>query len=107
LDAGELETEFPFDAIPYILVFDATVDTIEVRLQDKGFSYTRAGSEELDAGAYVTAIEGLGSTDRFVVCDVDGMRAAVPVTEREHGGYELWLPGDVPRLFKFLRSSIP
>jgi hypothetical protein len=102
LDAGELETEFPFDAIPYILVFDANVDAVEVRLQNKRFSYTRAGSEELDAGGYVAVIKGLDSTDRFVVCEEDGIWAAMPVTEREDGGYELWLPGDVPRFFKFL-----
>ncbi|WP_316207559.1 sacsin N-terminal ATP-binding-like domain-containing protein [Bradyrhizobium sp. SZCCHNR3118] len=102
LDAGELETNFPFDAIPYILVFDDNVDAIELRLQDKHYSYTRAGTKELDAGGYVRVIEGIDSADRFFVVEEDGIWAAVPVSEREDGGYELWLPGDVPRLFKFL-----
>ncbi|WP_257169706.1 ATP-binding protein [Bradyrhizobium sp. SRS-191] len=102
LDAGELETDFPFDAVPYILVFDNNVDAIELRLQDKRYSYTRAGTEELDAGGYVTVIEGIDSSDRFFVVEEDGIWAAVPVSEREDEGYELWLPGDVPRLFKFL-----
>ncbi|MEJ1937845.1 hypothetical protein WDZ92_47240, partial [Nostoc sp. NIES-2111] len=102
LNIDELETDFPFDAIPYILVFDENVDAIELRLQDKRYSYTRAGSEELEGGGYVTVIEGIDSADRFVVHEEDGIWAAVPVSEREDGGYELRLPGDVPRLFKFL-----
>jgi hypothetical protein len=71
-------------------------------LQDKRFTYTRAGSEQLGAGGYVTVIEGIDSADRFVVYEEDGIWAAVPVSERDDGSYELWLPGDVPRLFKFL-----
>ena len=102
LNASELETDFPFDAIPYILVFDDNVDAIELRLQDKRYSYTRAGTEELDAGGYVTVIEGIDSADRFFVVEEDGIWAAVPVSEQDDGGYELWLPGDLPRLFKFL-----
>jgi hypothetical protein len=102
LDAEELETDFPFDAIPYILVFDENVDGIELRIQEKRFTYTRAGSQELDAGGYVAVIEGIDSTDRFAVYEEDDIWAAVPVSERDDGGYELWLPGDVPRLYKFL-----
>jgi hypothetical protein len=36
------------------------------------------------------------------VYEEDDIWAAVPVSEREDGGYELWLPGDVPRFYKFL-----
>ncbi len=65
-------------------------------------TYVRAGSEELDAGGCLTVIEGSGSADHFVVHQENDIHAAVPVAERPDGSYELLLPGDVPRLFKFL-----
>jgi len=92
----------PFDAIPYILVFDANVGTIELRLWGKQFLYERAGTEELDSGSSLTVIEGGDAATRFIVHEEDGIQAAVPVLEREDGSYELLLPDDVPRLFKFL-----
>jgi hypothetical protein len=47
-------------------------------------------------------IEGGDTADRFIVHEENDIQAAVPVLEREDGSYELLLPGDVPRLFKFL-----
>jgi hypothetical protein len=102
VDADELESEFPFDAIPYILVFDANVETIELRLWEKHVLYERAGTEELDTGSRLTVVEGGDTATRFIIHEEDNIQAAVPVLEREDGSYELLLPGDVPRLFKFL-----
>ena len=102
VDADELESEFPFDAIPYILVFDAIVETIELELWEKHLLYERAGTEELDTGSRLTTIEGGDAATRFFVHEEEDIQAAVPVLEREDGSYELLLPGDVPRLFKFL-----
>jgi hypothetical protein len=39
LDAAELESNFPFDALPYILVFDAKVDRIEIELPQRQATY--------------------------------------------------------------------
>jgi hypothetical protein len=102
MDADELESEFPFDAIPYILVFDENVETIELRLWEKHVLYERAGTEELDTGSRLTVIEGGDTATRFIVHEEDDIQAAVPVLERGDGSYELLLPGDVPRLFKFM-----
>ena len=102
VDADELESEFPFDAIPYILVFDTNVETIELRLWEKHGIYERAETKELDTGSRLTVIEGGDTATRFIVHEEDDIQAAVPVLEREDGSYELLLPGDVPRLFKFL-----
>ena len=102
LDAEELEAEFPFEAIPYILVFDENVETIELRLRERRATYMRAGREELDAGGCLTVIEGIGSADHFVVHQENDIHAAVPVAERPDGSYEVLPPGDVPRFFKFL-----
>lgn len=102
LDSDELEANFPFEAIPYILVFDDKVYAIELRLGDRRVTYERAGSEELDVGSWLTVIEGIDSADRFVVHQQDDVCAAVPVAERPDGSYELLPVGDVPRLFKFL-----
>ena len=102
VDTDELESKFPFDAIPYILVFDANVEMIELRLWEKHVLYERAGTEELDAGSGLTVIKGGDSATRFIVHEENDIQAAVPVLERGDGSYELLLPGDVPRLFKFL-----
>jgi hypothetical protein len=102
LDANELESDFPFKAIPYILVFDDNVDKVEVRLGDRRTTYERAGNEELAADGWLTVIEGIESVDRFLVYQENDIYAAIPVAERPDGSYELLPPGDVPRLFKFL-----
>ncbi len=102
VDADELESEFPFEAIPYILVFDENVETIELQLWEKHAIYERAETEELDSGDRLTVIEGSDTANRFIVCEEDDIQAAVPVLERPDGSYELLLPGDVPRFFKFL-----
>jgi hypothetical protein len=102
VDADELESEFPFDAIPYILVFDENVKTIELRLWEKHATYERADTKELETGSRVMVIEGGDTADRFIVHEENDIQAAVPVLEREDGSYELLLPGDVPRFFKFL-----
>ena len=102
VDADELELEFPFEAIPYILVFDENVETIELRLWEKHAIYKRAESKELDTGSRLTVIEGGDTANRFIVQGENHILAAVPVFEREDGSYELLLPGDVPRFFKFL-----
>jgi hypothetical protein len=102
VDTDELESEFPFDAIPYILVFDENVETIELRLWEKRVLFERAESKELDTGSRLMAIEGGDTATRFIVHEEDEIQAAVPVLERSDGSYELLLPGDVPRLFKFL-----
>lgn len=102
VDTDELESEFPFDAIPYILVFDANVEIIELRLWEKQVLYERAGTEELDSGSRLTIIEGGDSSTCFIVFEENDIQAAAPVLERQDGSYELLLPGDVPRLFKFL-----
>ena len=102
VDADELESEFPFEAIPYILVFDENIETIELRLWEKHVLYERAGTEELDTGSRLTVIEGGDTATRFIVHEEDDIQVAVPVLERSDGSYELLLPGEVPRLFKFL-----
>ena len=102
LDLEELETDFPFEAIPYILVFDENVETIELRLWDRQATYVRAGSEELNAGGRLTVIEGGETVNRFIIYEQNDVQLAAPVSEREDGTYELLLPGDVPKLFKFL-----
>ena len=73
MDAEELEAEFPFEAIPYIFVFDENVETIELRLRERHATYMRAGSEELDTGGCLTVIEGVGSADHFIVHQENGI----------------------------------
>jgi hypothetical protein len=50
VDADELESEFPFDAIPYILVFDENVKKIELRLWEK--HATRAGKHSVELSTF-------------------------------------------------------
>ena len=102
VDADELESDFPFDAIPYILVFDANVETIELRLWEKRAIYERAETKVLDTGSRLTVIEGGDTTNSFIVHEENDIQAAVPVREWADGSHELLLPGDVQRLFKFL-----
>lgn len=102
VDTDELESEFPFEAIPYILVFDENVETIELRLWEKQVLYERAETGELDTGSRLTVIEGGDTATRFIVHEENDIQAAVPVLERADGSHELLLPGEVPRLFKFL-----
>jgi hypothetical protein len=59
LDAEELESNFPFEALPYILVFDGKVDRIEIELPERRATYTRAKSEELGTDMRVAVIEGI------------------------------------------------
>ena len=58
VDADELKSEFPFEAIPYILVFDQNVEAIELRLWDRHAIYERGGIKEFDTGSRLTVIEG-------------------------------------------------
>jgi hypothetical protein len=102
LDAEELQADFPFEAIPYILVFDERVDAIELNLSGGRSSYVRAGSEELGAGCCLTVIEGIETDNRFVVHQENEIRTAVPVEEQPDGNYAVLPLGDVPRFFKFL-----
>jgi hypothetical protein len=92
VDAKKLESEFPFEAIPYILVFDENVETIELRLWEKHVLYERAATKELDKGSRLTVIEGGETANRFIVHEENDIQAAVPVLEREDGSYELLLP---------------
>lgn len=85
VDADELESEFPFEAIPYILVFDESVETIELRLWGKQAVYKRAAIKELDTGNRLTVIEGGETANRFIVHEENEIQAAVPVLEREDG----------------------
>jgi hypothetical protein len=102
VDTDELESEFPFDAIPYILVFDENVETIELRLWEKHALYERAETIELDTGSRLTVIEAGDIANRFIVHEENDIQAAVPVLQRADGSCELLPLGDVPRLFKFL-----
>ncbi|HKF13453.1 MAG TPA: hypothetical protein VKB89_32900 [Xanthobacteraceae bacterium] len=90
VDTDELESEFPFDAIPYILVFDENVETIELRLWEKHALYERAETIESDTGSRLTVIEGGDTANRFIVHEENDIQAAVPVLEREND------PGCVP-----------
>ena len=101
LDTEELESNFPFDALPYILVFDEKVDKIEIQLPERRAVYVRSEGEELERGR-LTVIEGVDSARGFSTLQENGIHAAVPVERRPDGRYEIMPPGDVPRLFKFL-----
>jgi hypothetical protein len=81
-DWEELESDFPFDAIPYILIFDDKVTKIELRLPQHEAAYARAGSEELENGGRLTTIKGLESAAHFLPYEKNGITAAVPIAER-------------------------
>jgi hypothetical protein len=102
LDTKELESKFPFDTLPYILVFDAKVEKIEIELPERRAAYVRAESEELGTDLRMAVIEGIDTVNRFATHEENGIHAAVPVGERPDGSYEITAPGDVPRFFKFL-----
>lgn len=102
LDSETLESQFPFDAIPYILVFDDKIDGIELKLPDKRTAYQRAGSETLETGSRFVVIEEDDNATPFLLHDEDGICAAVPLSECADGGYDVMPPGAVPRFFKFL-----
>ena len=102
VDADKLKSEFPFAAIPYILVFDTNVEMIELRLRGKREIYKRVETKELVTGSRLTVIEGGEAATRFIVHEEDDIQAAVPILEREDGSYELLPLENVPRLFKFL-----
>ena len=102
LDTEELESDFPFDALPYILIFDPRVEKIEIELTERHAAYVRAESEELDTGIHLAVIEGIDAVSRFATHEDSGIHAAVPLVERPDGSYEVIAPGDVPRFFKFL-----
>jgi hypothetical protein len=101
LDAG-LESQFPSDTIPYILVFDGKVDAVELQLGGRRTAFARVRSEGLTADSWITTIEGSGGVQRFVVLQGEDICAAIPVSEQAGGSYQLSLPGKVPRFFKFL-----
>jgi hypothetical protein len=102
LDTEELETDFPFDALPYILVFDAKVGKIEIELPERSAAYARIEDEETGTDLRLAVIEGVGSVSRFSTHEENGIHAAVPVEERADSSYAIAAPGDVPRFFKFL-----
>jgi hypothetical protein len=60
LNAADLIADFPFEAIPYILVFDQNVDKVELRLPERRAAYERADSEDLDTGSRLTVVAGVG-----------------------------------------------
>jgi hypothetical protein len=97
-----LESQFPSDTLPYILLFDDKVNAIELQFGGQGTAYARARSEELTADSSVTTIEGSDGLEHFVVLQGEDICTAIPVTEQAGGSYALCLPGDVPRFFKFL-----
>jgi hypothetical protein len=102
VNANELESEFPFDAIPYISVFDTNIETIELRLWERHAIYELVETKELDTGSRLTVIRGRDTANCFVVHEEHEIQTALPVLEGEDGIYELLFPRDVPRLFKFL-----
>jgi hypothetical protein len=101
-DWEELESDFPFDAIPYILIFDDKVTKIELRLPQHEAAFERAGSGELENGGRLTTIEGLESAAHFITHEANGITAAVPIVARPDGSFEILPPGAVPKFFKFL-----
>jgi hypothetical protein len=102
LDTEDLESGFPFDALPYILVFDAKVEKIEIELPERRAAYARAESEALGTDLSLSVIEGIDTVSRFATHEENGIHAAIPVGERPDGSYEITAPGEVPRFFKFL-----
>ena len=102
LDTEELESDFPFDVLPYVLVFDRHVERIEIQLPGHRATYARGGGEELDGGACLTVIDGIDAVSCFATREENRIHAAVPVVRRADGSYEVLSPGDVPRLFKYL-----
>jgi hypothetical protein len=102
LDTEELEADFPFDALPYVLVFDGNVERIEIQLPKRRATYARGEGEELDEGTRLTVIDGIDSAYLFATREENRIHAAVPVARRTDGSYEIMTPGEVPRLFKFL-----
>lgn len=101
LDMEELESDFPFDALPYILIFDEKVEKIEIQLPKRRAAYARADSEELET-VRLTVIEGIGSAHRFATFEENEITVAVPIAERPDGSFEILPPGAVPKFFKFL-----
>lgn len=93
VDADELESEFPFDAIPYILVFDDNVETIELRLWEKHVLYERAETKELDTGRRLMVI-AMSCCGGARTKGVNGLRETrvMPSEPGEAGVSEAFLP---------------
>jgi len=106
LNTEELESDFPFDALPYILIFDGNVERIEIQLPERRATFARGEDEQLDEGDRLTVIDGIDSAYLFATHEENLIHAAVPIARRSDGSYEVTTPGDMPLLVLLADASI-
>ncbi len=104
IQGSQLQTDFQLDAIPYLLAFDRTIESIEVELSvEHRERFQRESEENLSTNVSIVTVRQGSSHVRLAMCHSNEASVAVPITHSETGTRAIVsVPRTTPNLFVYL-----